>query len=85
MGSLCADDQMDEVHCLWALCPHPCCWEAERRIAKGIYRHAVRAPAPKHGTNPEGEVHSLSFKIIIVLQTPGLKIQSVIFKLLLRS
>ncbi|XP_060737346.1 uncharacterized protein LOC132853538 isoform X2 [Tachysurus vachellii] len=60
MGSLCADDQMDEVHCLWALCSHPCCWEAEQRIAKGIYRHAVRVPAPKHGTNPEETLPSLT-------------------------
>ncbi|KAM7392093.1 hypothetical protein PAMP_022728 [Pampus punctatissimus] len=26
---------LDEVHCLWPLCSHTCCWEAERRIRTG--------------------------------------------------
>ncbi|CAB1319581.1 unnamed protein product [Coregonus sp. 'balchen'] len=34
MGSL-ASEVLDEAHCFWAMCPHPCCWESEQRIAKG--------------------------------------------------
>ncbi|XP_058244984.1 uncharacterized protein LOC131352700 isoform X2 [Hemibagrus wyckioides] len=60
MGSLGADGQLDEVHCLWALCPHPCCWETEHRIAKGVYRHAVRASDPKHHANDEDALPSLT-------------------------
>lgn len=26
---------LDEAHCLWPLCSHACCWEAERRIREG--------------------------------------------------
>ncbi|XP_042278309.1 uncharacterized protein LOC121904567 isoform X2 [Thunnus maccoyii] len=26
---------LDEVHCLWPLCSHTCCWEAEQRIHAG--------------------------------------------------
>ncbi|XP_053480099.1 uncharacterized protein LOC128607359 isoform X1 [Ictalurus furcatus] len=59
MGSLGDDEQLDEVHCLWALCPHPCCWEAERRIAGGVYRRAVRLPT-KHRANVEESFPSLA-------------------------
>ncbi|KAB5567870.1 hypothetical protein PHYPO_G00237790 [Pangasianodon hypophthalmus] len=59
MGSLGGAERLDEVHCLWALCPHPCCWEAERRIAKGIYRRAVRVPT-KHRANTEESLPSLA-------------------------
>ncbi|KAK3540127.1 hypothetical protein QTP70_026448 [Hemibagrus guttatus] len=60
MENLGADGQLDEVHCLWALCPHPCCWETEHRIAKGIYRHAVRVSNPKHHANTEDTLPSLT-------------------------
>ncbi|XP_062854739.1 uncharacterized protein LOC134317928 [Trichomycterus rosablanca] len=36
------DEQLDEAHCLWALCQHPCCWETEHRIAEGNYRRIVK-------------------------------------------
>ncbi|XP_036434191.1 uncharacterized protein LOC118813130 [Colossoma macropomum] len=42
------DEGLDEAHCLWALCPHPCCWETEHRIAKGIYRRAARKPTKRY-------------------------------------
>lgn len=35
MGSL-ASEVLDEAHCFWATCAHPCCWESEQRIAKGV-------------------------------------------------
>ncbi|XP_055775193.1 uncharacterized protein LOC129853314 [Salvelinus fontinalis] len=35
MGSL-ASEVLDEAHCFWAMCAHPCCWESEQRIAKGV-------------------------------------------------
>ncbi|KAL7827314.1 hypothetical protein SRHO_G00330320 [Serrasalmus rhombeus] len=43
-----SDEGLDEAHCLWALCPHPCCWETEHRIAKGIYRRAARKPTKRY-------------------------------------
>lgn len=38
MGSL-ASEGLDEAHCFWAMCPHPCCWELEQHIAKCIPHH----------------------------------------------
>ncbi|XP_063050493.1 uncharacterized protein LOC134445341 isoform X2 [Engraulis encrasicolus] len=32
-------------HCLWSTCQHPCCWEAERRNAKGIPSQNVHLPS----------------------------------------
>ncbi|KAJ8388805.1 hypothetical protein AAFF_G00130380 [Aldrovandia affinis] len=37
MGS-CSSEILDETHCFWVMCPHPCCWEAEQRVARGIAR-----------------------------------------------
>ncbi|TTM20195.1 hypothetical protein Baya_15594 [Bagarius yarrelli] len=53
MKSLVAEDHLDEVHCLWALCPHPCCWETERRITEGIYRRAVRTQGKRRSDAEE--------------------------------
>ncbi|XP_072537215.1 uncharacterized protein [Salminus brasiliensis] len=53
------DKELDEAHCLWALCSHPCCWETEHRIAKGIYRRAGRTPA-KHCNPVEESFPSLT-------------------------
>ncbi|XP_028852585.1 uncharacterized protein LOC114799852 [Denticeps clupeoides] len=44
MGSF--TDNLGEPHCLWAMCQHPCCWEAVYRVAKGIQR-PVLTPSPK--------------------------------------
>ncbi|KAI5622136.1 hypothetical protein C0J50_18520 [Silurus asotus] len=45
MQSFGGEEHLDGVHCLWPLCPHPCCWETERRIATGAYRLGVeRSP-----------------------------------------
>ncbi|XP_007231547.3 uncharacterized protein LOC103022681 isoform X1 [Astyanax mexicanus] len=38
------DKGQNEAHCQWALCSHPCCWEAEQGIAKGIYSGTVKKP-----------------------------------------
>ncbi|KAG5280803.1 hypothetical protein AALO_G00064190 [Alosa alosa] len=35
MGSV-AERNSHGPHCYWAVCQHPCCWEAERRLSKGI-------------------------------------------------
>ncbi|KAF5890105.1 uncharacterized protein DAT39_020191 [Clarias magur] len=59
MRSLGGEERLDEVHCLWALCPHPCCWEAERRISEGVYRRAIRATT-KHSANAEESLPSLT-------------------------
>ncbi|KAI5094674.1 hypothetical protein C0J45_14749 [Silurus meridionalis] len=43
MQSFGGEEHLDGVHCLWPLCPHPCCWETERRIATGAYRRGVES------------------------------------------
>lgn len=43
MVTLNGDEELDEAHCLWALCQHPCCWETEHRIAEGVCRRRVKA------------------------------------------
>ncbi|XP_035236203.1 uncharacterized protein LOC118207040 isoform X2 [Anguilla anguilla] len=34
----CPSEILDETHCFWVMCPHPCCWEAEQRVARGVAR-----------------------------------------------
>nr|XP_015222334.1 PREDICTED: uncharacterized protein C9orf43 homolog isoform X2 [Lepisosteus oculatus] len=37
---------LDETHCFLALCQHPCCWEAERRVYRGFPRYTKARTAP---------------------------------------
>ncbi|XP_062399171.1 uncharacterized protein LOC134088956 [Sardina pilchardus] len=49
MGSI-AEGNSHGAHCYWAVCQHPCCWEAERRLAKGISsQEAKLSRAPANG------------------------------------
>ncbi|XP_064821558.1 uncharacterized protein LOC135539536 isoform X2 [Oncorhynchus masou masou] len=50
MGSL-AREVLDETHCFWATCAHPCCWESEQRIAKGV-PHYIRPRTSDGGRAP---------------------------------
>ncbi|XP_060787185.1 uncharacterized protein LOC132892808 isoform X3 [Neoarius graeffei] len=68
MVSLVGAEQLDEAHCLWALCSHPCCWEAERRIAKGIYRRALRVP-----TKHSAEERLPSLTVVDVSEWAGMR------------
>ncbi|XP_046726652.1 uncharacterized protein LOC124399625 isoform X2 [Silurus meridionalis] len=53
MQSFGGEEHLDGVHCLWPLCPHPCCWETERRIATGAYRRGVGVPTKHHASVDE--------------------------------
>ncbi|KAJ8263350.1 hypothetical protein COCON_G00158070 [Conger conger] len=34
----CPSEILDETHCFWVMCPHPGCWEAAQRVARGVAR-----------------------------------------------
>ncbi|XP_062310573.1 uncharacterized protein LOC134015208 isoform X2 [Osmerus eperlanus] len=48
---------LDEAHCFGAMCPHPCCWETEHRIGRGIHRQ-LRSRTSDKG-RPAVEVSSV--------------------------
>ncbi|XP_046904365.1 uncharacterized protein LOC124486661 [Hypomesus transpacificus] len=48
---------LDEAHCFGAMCPHPCCWETEHRIGRGIHRQ-LRSQTSDKG-RPAVEVSSV--------------------------
>ncbi|XP_076846319.1 uncharacterized protein LOC143491322 isoform X2 [Brachyhypopomus gauderio] len=52
MGNL-GDGLLDEAHCLRALCPHPCCWEAEHRLTRGTPRLLVGSPTKRRPATEE--------------------------------
>nr|XP_029492746.1 uncharacterized protein LOC115111003 isoform X3 [Oncorhynchus nerka] len=58
MGSL-ASEVLDEAHCFWATCAHPCCWESEQRIAKGV-PHYIKPRTSDGGRAPVDASHKSS-------------------------
>ncbi|KAK6306572.1 hypothetical protein J4Q44_G00234970 [Coregonus suidteri] len=60
MGSL-ASEVLDEAHCFWAMCPHPCFWELEQRIAKGNPLHINQSQAHQREHNTRLESVDLHF------------------------
>ncbi|KAG9354605.1 hypothetical protein JZ751_001318 [Albula glossodonta] len=60
MGSYTTSSEiLDETHCCWVMCPHPCCWEAEQRVARGIARRIQSRVPGRNGVLIEEECPTL--------------------------
>lgn len=59
-------------HCYWAACQHPCCWEAERRLAKGILPQEVKLPSRECATVNGNIAFSVKYREVICMTTDHL-------------
>ncbi|XP_018613853.2 uncharacterized protein LOC108938059 [Scleropages formosus] len=51
---------VDEPHCLQVACPHPCCWETERRVVSGTQRYVKAGARAGPGERSREERPTLS-------------------------
>ncbi|KAJ8379611.1 hypothetical protein SKAU_G00003890 [Synaphobranchus kaupii] len=51
---------LDETHCFWVMCPHPCCWEAAQRVTRGVARRIQSRAPVRSGSLLQEEFPSLN-------------------------